>query len=146
MTEKEVIRKVCLVFGGIYFFHMSVKFVLDKADALEMILMATCDFVLGLYLITSIIGKIVNIVNSYNLYKSYRKGLEYLEDLHKTRYKLYFTGSEEKVEEYSKEIESYGTTLLNAGKEAISKNLCNKKYSQKIQEILKQTEKLMTVN
>ncbi len=144
MTNKEVLRRGCLVFGEVCFIYVSVKFALGKASTFETMLMATCDFVLVLNLITSIISKIVEIVNSYSLYKSYRKRLEYLENLHKIRYKLYFTGSKEEVEEYSTKIENYGTILLKGGKEAISKKLLRKKHSQKVQEILKQTEKLMT--
>ena len=140
MTNKEVLRRGCLVFGEVCFIYVSVKFALGKASTFETMLMATCDFVLVLNLITSIISKIVEIV----LYKSYRKRLEYLENLHKIRYKLYFTGSKEEVEEYSTKIENYGTILLKGGKEAISKKLLRKKHSQKVQEILKQTEKLMT--
>ena len=146
MTKKEVLRKVWSVLSYLWLFYTTVKFLLGKADIFSMIFLFMCYIALALNMISSIISKIVKIVDSYTLYKSYKNGLEYLKAVHKERYKLYFTGSKEKVEEYSAEIERYGTTLLDSGESAISNNLLNQKHSQKVQEILKQTKKLMTTD
>lgn len=144
MTKKEVLRKVWAVSSYLWLFYTTVKFLLGKADTFSMIFMFVCYIAIALNMVSSIILKIVKVVDSYELYKTYKNGLEYLKAVHKERYKLYFTGSKEKVEEYSAEIERYGTTLLESGESAISNNLLNKKHSKKVQEILEQTKNLMT--
>ena len=53
-------------------------------------------------------------------------------------------GTKEKVEEYSAEIDRYGTALLNICEDSISNNLLSKKHTQKVEEILNQTKNLMT--
>lgn len=144
MTKKEVLRKVWAVIFYLWLFYITLQFLLGKVNIFSMILISVFYIAIALYLISIIIFKIVKIVDSYQLNKTYKNGLEHLKALHKKRYKLYFTGDKEKVEEYSAEIESYGTTLLESGASAISNNLLNQKYSQKLQEILEQTKNLMT--
>lgn len=144
MTKKEVLRKVWLVFSWLWLFYITVKFLLGKADTFSIVCMFVCYSLLTLNLILSIVLKIVKFIGSYKLYKTYTNGLTYLKAVHKERYKLYFTGSKEKVEEYSAEIERYGTAMLEAGESAISNHLLSQKHTQKVQEILEQTKKLMT--
>lgn len=146
MTKKEILRKTWTVLSYLYLFYITVKFLLGKADIFSMICMFICYFAISLNVISGIILKIVKvtkIVNCYRLYKTYKDGLEYLKAVHKERYKLYFTGSKEMVEEYSSEIERYGTILLNSIESVLSDHLLNKKYSQMVQEILEQTKNLI---
>ncbi len=144
MTKKEVLRKVWSVFFWLWLSLITAKFLLGKADTFSTVCMFLCYSVLALELILSIVLKIVKFIMSYILYKTYTDGLTYLKAVHKERYKLYFTESKEKVEEYSAEIERYGTAMLEAGERAISNNLLSQKYTQRVQEILEQTKKLMT--
>lgn len=140
MTKKEILWKVCLVFFCLYLFYMTAKFLLGKADTFTIVGIS----ILSLDLIVLIIGKIMDKVNEYQTYKSLVEGLEYLQAVHKVRYKLYFIGDKEKIEEYSTEIERYGNAMLNVGKTAISSKLISKKHVKSVEEIINQTEKLMT--
>lgn len=139
MTKKEVLRKVCKILYYLYFLSITIIFFLGKVDTSSIILMYMMYGTLVLNIILGIISKIA----LYNLYKSYKDGLEYLKAIHKKRYKLYFNGSKQKIEEYSAEIERYGTYLINSVESVISKNLFNKKYSQKLEEIIEQCKTLM---
>lgn len=139
MTKKEVLRTIWVVVSYGSFFGITVEFLLGKADTLTIILM-----IIGYAMIAlCIILKIVNIVASYIVYRDYRKDLEYLKDLNKQRYKIYFTGNKERLEEYSAEIERYGRNILNSGESHISQTSLTKKYSQKIQEILEEVEEII---
>ena len=144
MRKKEVLRKVLLVFSWLWLSYITVKFLLGERDVANIICMCICYSIWGLNLILSIVTKILHIVGSYKLYKECKDGLEYLKAVHAARYKLYFTGTKEKVEEYSAEIERYGTALLNVCEGSISDNSLSKKHTQKVKEILNQTKNLMT--
>ena len=70
---------------------------------------------------------------------------EYLQAIHKERYKLYFTGdNRKKIEEYSAEIEEYGNAILDVCKEIITKNLLSKKHTKSVEKIFNQTKELMS--
>lgn len=142
MTKKEIARKVWLAFSCVWLFYITVKFFLGKADTFSTICMFVCYSSLALTLILTIVLKI----NAYKTYKSLVNGFEYLQAVHKARYKLYFTEDREKVEKYSAEIDRYGYALLAVGRTVISDNLLSKKHIKNAKEILNQTEKLMTTN
>lgn len=144
MTKKEVLRKILLVFSCLWLSYISVKFLLGERDIFNIISICICYSILTLDLILRVVFKILHIISSYKLYKYFKSGLEYMKAVHTERYKLYFTGTKEKVEEYSTEIEKYGTLLLNVGQASISNNLLCKKHTQKVEEILKQAKILMT--
>ena len=144
MTKKEVLRKVLLVFHCLWLSYITVKFLLGERDTSNIICMCICYSIWALNLILSVVTKILHIISSYKLYKKCKDGLEYLKAVHTARYKLYFMGTKEKVEEYSAEIDRYGTALLNICEDSISNNLLSKKHTQKVEEILNQTKNLMT--
>lgn len=106
--------------------------------------MCICYFIWALNLILSVVTKIYHIIGSYEMYIKCKDALEYLKVMHTVRYKLYFMGTKEEVEEYSAEIERCGTILLNICENSISNNLLTKKHIKKVEEILNQTKNLMT--
>lgn len=70
---------------------------------------------------------------------------EYLQAIHKERYKLYFTeDNRKKIEKYSAEIEEYGNAILDVCEEIITKNLLSKKHTKNVEKILNQTKELMS--
>lgn len=144
MTKKEILRKVWLVFSWLYLFYMTAKFLLGKTDSFTSVCLFICWSIWALNLILHIVSKIMDKVNDYKTYKSLVKGLEYLQAVHKERYKLYFTGDKEKIEEYSTEIEKYGRAMLDVGNCAISSNVLSKKHINNVKEILDQTKEMMT--
>lgn len=144
MTKKEILLKVWVTFSYVYWFYLTVKAVLGKANTLDITVIIICYLFLALALALKISLKIVKLLFSYRLCKIYEKNLEYLKYLHKTRYKLYFTGDTERINEYSKKIERYSSIILDNGENALSTELLNKKQARKIQEILNQTRELMT--
>lgn len=144
MTKKEILRKVLVIFYWLCLFYVSVKFLPGKADSFTCVCIFICWSILALILILIIVSKIMDKVNAYKTYKSLIKGIEYLQAVQKARYKLYFTGDKEKIEEYSTEIERYGRVMLDVGKNAISSNLLSKKHINNIKKILDQTKEIMT--
>ncbi len=144
MTKKEIARKVGYGLYWVLLIDITVKFFLGTATTLNIVCMVICYSMYGLMLIFEIALKIIQKVNDYKTYKLLVNGFEYLQAVHKARYKLYFTGDREKVEEYSAEIEKYGNAMLNVGKAAISRKTLSKKHNKSVEEIVSQTEKLMT--
>ena len=146
MTKKEIARKVWCGFSWVWLIYITVKFFLGTASTSDIVCMVICYSLYGLILISEIALKIIQKVNDYKTYKSLVNGFEYLKAVHNARYKLYFTGDREKVEKYSAEIERYGNAILDFGKAAISSNLLSEKHIKSIEEIIRQTENLMTTN
>ena len=151
MTKKEVLRKVLGVFFWLYFFYLTAKLLPGKADYFTSACMFLCWSILALKLILLALNLILIIVlkieikvKAYKLYKFLVKGFEYLQAVHKVRYKLYFTGDKEKIEEYSTEIERCGRIILNVGEYEVSNNLFSKKQVNEIIEILDQTKEIIT--
>lgn len=144
MTKKEVLRKVLGVFFWLYFLHLIAKLLLGKADFFTSACVFLCWSILALNLILIIVLKIEIKVKVYKLYKFLVKGFEYLQAVHKVRYKLYFTGDKEKIEEYSTEIERCGRIILNVGEYEVSNNVFSKKQLNEVIEILDQTKEIMT--
>ena len=144
MTKKEVARKVWVVFSWVWLFKMTIEFLIGKADTFSTVCMFVCYSICSLNLLVIVVCKIIEKVANYKAYKQYEKGFKYLEAVHKARYKLYFTGTSEEVETYSKEIERYGNAMLNVGEYYVSNNTLSKIQTKKVQEILNQTRKLMT--
>lgn len=140
---KKVLRKVSLVFFWVEIFKLTVEFLLGKADSFSIVSLflgySLCFFILLILAVCKIIQKVVN----YKAYKQYEEGFKYLEDVHKIRYKLYFTGTMEEVETYSKEIERQENAMLNVGEYYVSNNTLSKTQTERVQEILNQIRKLM---
>ena len=78
---------------------------------------------------------------SYNIFEI---GFNHLKDIHQKRYKLYFSGDKKKIEIYSTKIAVLGKELLQLGEILSSKKRLNKKKRIKLEEMMKETERLMT--
>lgn len=143
MARKEILRKVLAVFCWADLLFVTVEFALGKIDTFSTVCMFVCYFIWA----TILINKIRKEAIKYKAYRQYQEGFTYLKAIHKTRYKLYFTGTSKEVEIYSEEIERYGNILLNLGEWYISNNIFGKTRTEKVQEILEKTKELMiTVN
>ena len=78
------------------------------------------------------------------MYKQYKENYEYLKNLHKNRYRLYFTEEgNEKIEAYSNEIEEEGEYLIDIGKICIENNILSRRQMANVKEMLEQTERMM---
>lgn len=142
MTKKKSLRKVWLVLPvALFSLSTIVKFLLGRVDTYSIILLLLCYIALAA---SEVIPIIKREVSHYKLYKAFKITLEYMKIIHKKRYKLYFTGSKEEVEKYSEQIQVYGISLLALGKTFILNDLLNKRYSQKMQEMLEEIRILMT--
>ena len=83
-------------------------------------------------------------IGGYRLYKQYKENFEYLKNLHKNRYRLYFTEERnEKIEVYSNEIEEEGEYLIDIGKICIENNILSRRQMANVKEMLEQTERMM---
>ena len=112
MTKKEIVRKGSLLISFVWLFYITIKFLMGKADTFSTICMFVLYSFWALKLILSIVVKITEKVKEYIRYESLVNAFEYLQAIHKERYKLYFTGDREIVEKYTDEIEFYGNALL----------------------------------
>lgn len=140
MTKKEFAQKVCSVLFWLSLFFITIKLLLGKADTF----ITVCMFIY--YLILVLFFSISKIIK-YKRYKKLIKAFDYLQAIHNERYKLYLTGSREKIEDYSNAIETFGCIILIVGNNIISTNVLSKNYINHVKEILEQTKKLMaTIN
>lgn len=144
MKKREIVRKVSEVFSWCWLIWLNVKFFLGIATTMDMVCMTIGNLIYVGILSCELVVKIIQKVNEYRTYKVLVKGFEYLQAVHQTRYKLYFTGEREKIEKYSAEIEKYGNNMLFVGKTAISNKIFTGKHLKIVEEIIRQTEKLMT--
>lgn len=142
MTKKEIVRKVWFILSLIYTLYLAIMILLGKGSITTIVCAIICCFFFAIYVIICIAYEISRIIYNYKVYKLLLYRFEYLQTIHDARYKLYFSGNKEKVDEYSAEIEKHANSILNIGKLAIPNNLLSKKYIQNIEKILKKTEEL----
>ena len=138
MKKKEVLKKVWFAFSLFWIGGLTVKFILGKANILDTVWLALLYAALVVYAITVIIDNVLY----YWSHRTIIVGLRYLKRIHKERYMLYLTGDREEAEKYSKEIKEFGEDIIKLAE--CFKNLENRKRSRKMQEIIDQTQKLMT--
>lgn len=143
MAKKEFTKKVCNVLCWLVLIYFTVKFFLGTATTYEIVCILICYSTYGLRLILEIILKIITKVYKYKEYRILVSGFEYLQDLHKERHKLYFTGDIEKIAEYSDKIESFGKSMLYLGKMLISSKSLSQKHIMELEEIISKTKELM---
>ena len=96
MTKKKITRKVSWAISLGWLFYITIKFLIGKADTFSTICMFVCYSLWALYLIPNIVLKITQNIQKYKIYKSLVNVFEYLQAIHKERYKLYFTGDNRK--------------------------------------------------
>ena len=102
----------------------------------------------GIWLIYNLLIALKSIIKNkkcYNKgYKVFEIWFDYLKNIHRERYKLYFSDDKKKIEIYSAIIECIGDYLLYLGKLLSSEKRLNKKKRIKLEEMMKETERLMT--
>ena len=121
MTKKEILRKVLFVVINLFcILYVTANFLRGRANVFAIIGMVILYVGWILFFILHIIYRI----GGYRLYKQYKENFEYLKNLHKNRYRLYFTEERnEKIEVYSNEIEEEGEYLIDIGKICIENNI-----------------------
>lgn len=138
MKNKEVLNKVWFAFSLFFIGCLTIKFICGKADILDTVWLVLLYAVLGVYAIIVIIDNVLY----YWSHRTIILGLRHLKRIHKERYMLYLTGDREEAEKYSKEIKEIGEDIIKLAE--CFKNLENRKRSRKMQQIIDQTQKLMT--
>lgn len=146
MKKKEILRKVRVVILCWCFFVIAFEIFRGEVDVFTVL----CMFIFfGVVCIIFVLLKILISQISFKIetsraFKQYEKRFKYLEDVYKTRYKLYFIGTHEEIGYYSRFIEEVGNLILEQGKWYISINILNKNQLKRVKEILNQTEKMLT--
>lgn len=144
-----MIKKVIYTLSIISFFYLTIMTLLGKTNIFTIILLCTIYSVLilnlFLFIILKIFFKISEKIYANKIYINYCELFEYLKHIHKTRYKLYFSGVNKDIEIYSKEIENCGNVILDLGVYLTESNnkLMKSNQISKIQEIIEQTKYLM---
>lgn len=141
MTKKEILRKVLFVVINLFcILYVTANFLRGRANVFAIIGMVILYVGWILFFILHIIYRI----GGYRLYKQYKENFEYFKNLHKNRYRLYFTEERnEKIEVYSNEIEEEGEYLIDIGKICIENNILSRRQMANVKEMLEQTERMM---
>lgn len=147
MKKKKVLRKIFLLLFCFAFFQLIVHFVDITSNVLAKVVLFISLFVLLFILFLIILILLISFiffeVQKYKNYKIYIRLFEDLKNIHKKRYKLYFTGNNELIELYTKTIQRCGNFLVTSGNECIAKKLLTKKQCAKIQEMCNKTKQLL---
>ena len=141
MKKKYIIFKLLYGLAWIFVIYITIIVFLGKVTTRDIILIVI--FYTAHELIQILSYEIKKVVYSYKIYILLAQALIYLKDIHKTRYKLYFSGDKDLVEAYSIEIQRQGKAMITRGNNAILSNHLTKKYRRNIEEIIIQTKKLM---
>lgn len=136
MKVNMILRKVCLVVTCVGCCDMTLQFIMGEMNNLISVI-AFCLTWLGF------IMNVIQWIRPYKDYKIYKEGYDYLKAVHKARYKLYFSGNNEEIDIYSREIERYGTILIRSCERHLVNQDMSKKMCNKIRTIIDETKKLM---
>lgn len=144
MFNKKNLQKAGVLMSYALLLYTTIISILGKANTVDKIYMWTCYLLLVITLLVKFSCKIATIIIQYKSYIKYRREFNYLQAIHKKRYKLYFMENRELLDKYSVEIADHGLALIKAGEECISKQLLNKKQMMAIGDMINQTVSMMT--
>lgn len=138
-SEKGLSTLYWLVFG-----FLTVRWLLlGKIDILTMILLAVAYFYIILKCVTCVLNLILK-REDYKLNKECKQLFEQLKIMHKARYKAYFSGNDEEIENLSEGIESTGELLITIGEERLKDGKVSKRIRKELIEMIDTTKRLMT--
>ena len=115
----------------------TIEFLLGKLNFIGKITLYICY---GMYVFVIIYNLLIVLQKTSENKKWYNKSY----NIHQKRYKLYFSGDKKKIEIYSTKIADLGKELLQLGEILSSEKRLNKKKRIKLEEMMKETERLMT--
>lgn len=70
---------------------------------------------LGIVVVYYIIVCIASRILNKSIYRQYKKDFKYVQQIHKIRYKAYFQGDTQAIEEDTKRLETWGEVVLKNG-------------------------------
>lgn len=141
---KKVVRKCGGIIFFLYLIIATILCITGKASNFDKLFVTVSYSFISLIVLFSVVLQLYDNYLLLKQYIEYKKGFTYLKGIHTKRYKLYFTGTEDEIKLYSEEIKRYGDTLIRIGEENIKSYNFSKNMSQKIEDIVDETKKLMT--
>ena len=134
MTIKKILRKVLNILYWIMFCVLIIDAILGQNNIF-------INIILGLYCIH--MGSKLKKKYVYNgMIKDYKEFFSMLEENHKIRYYLYFSGNEEEVEKYSQLVEYGCNRVLEYGKYLLDDKYVSTKQKTEVQSIMEKTKRL----
>lgn len=144
MKVKKTSEKVLSTLYWLVFGFLTVRWLLlGKIDILTMILLAVAYFYIILKCVTCVLNLILK-REDYKLNKECKQLFEQLKTMHKARYKAYFSGNDEEIENLSEGIESTGELLITIGEERLKDGKVSKRIRKELIEMIDTTKRLMT--
>ncbi len=144
MKVKKTSEKVLSTLYWLVFGFLTVRWLLlGKIDILTMILLAVAYFYIILKCVTCVLNLILK-REDYKLNKECKQLFEQLKTMHKARYKAYFSGNDEEIENLSEGIESTGELLITIGEERLKDGKLSKRIRKELIEMIDTTKRLMT--
>lgn len=144
MKVKKTSEKVLSTLYWLVFGFLTVRWLLlGKIDILTMILLAVAYFYIILKCVTCVLNLILK-REDYKLNKECKQLFEQLKTMHKARYKAYFSGNDEEIENLSEGIESMGELLITIGEERLKDGKVSKRIRKELIEMIDTTKRLMT--
>ena len=144
MKVKKTSEKVLSTLYWLVFGFLTVRWLLlGKIDILTMILLAVAYFYIILKCVTCVLNLILK-REDYKLNKECKQLFEQLKTMHKARYKAYFSGNDEEIENLSEGIESTGELLITIGEERLKDGKLSKRIRKELIKMIDTTKRLMT--
>ena len=132
MNKQNILRTGLSALSWIALIYITIVFLLGKAGPVSTVLFIIYYGMWGINLLL----KLILVIISYNLHKKIVEQFKILQEIHKTRHKLYFTDEAKKVEDYSEIFEKLANNLVNVCNQWLEDGIFIQKHSKHIEEML----------
>ena len=147
--ENTRVRKVWSIIWRIalfcYTFYMTIRCIHGQLTGLESVLLFATYILVVAQWVINIILKLIDYVLNIHAFCIFKKDFKYLDNVHKTRYKLYFSSAnQEKIQLLSEFIENFGKDLIVYGEHLLKSTSLPHRINKEISESIDRTKQLMT--
>ena len=147
--ENTRVRKVWSIIWRIALFcdifYMTIRYIHGQLTGLGSVLLFAIYVVIVAQWVINTILKLIDYVLNIHAFCIFKKQFKYLENVHKTRYKLYFSSAnQQQIQLFSEFIENFGKDLIVYGEHLLKSTSLSHRINKKISESIDRTKQLMT--
>lgn len=129
---------------GTFFINAIINFVNGKRNLINWISIILFCIDLVLKLVIALIEPIGNRILAHKILKNYKKGFKIMKKAHQARYRLYFAGNSNEIEECSQLIKDMGKILISYGENDLTQKVLSSEQMEHVKQLDSLVRQMLT--